>query len=124
MPIFPAHQRLLRFVVEQHHYQFGLATTPLVFTRILAPLLAKLRAQGETIMAYLDDLLLVDQLIPSLNQAVCSTVKYLESLGWVLNWEKSALQPVKRLEYLVLVIDADQQFFFLPQAKVISLRSR
>lgn len=57
VPIFSAHQNLLRFVVEEHHYQFvalsfGVATALRVFTKVLAPLLARLRAQGVMIMAY------------------------------------------------------------------------
>lgn len=66
----------------------GLATAPPVCTKVLAPPLAILGAQGIKIMAYLDDLLLVDQSIASLNQTVCNTVEYLESLGWILekNW--------------------------------------
>ena len=74
---------------------FGLATTPRVFTKVLTPLLANLRAQGIPVMAYLDDLLLVEQSVTQLNHSVLSTVKYLEQLGWVLNLQKSSLQPLR-----------------------------
>ena len=86
---------------------FGLATAPRVFTKVLAPLLANLRSHSISIVAYLVDLLLVDRSITDLNQAIRRTVRYLESMGWILNLDKSALVPVKRLEYLGLLIDTD-----------------
>ena len=100
---------------------FGLATAPRVFTKVLAPLLANLRSHGISIVAYLDDLLLVDHSVVDLNLAVHRVVRYLESMGWILNLEKSGLFPVKRLEYLGLLIDTDQRKISLPQMKVDSL---
>lgn len=89
-----------------------------MFTKILAPVLARLRIQGISVAAYLDNLLLIDHLVTWLDCSVSSMVKYLEHLGWILNLEKSALGPVRRLEYLGLVIDIVQEKVFLPQTKV------
>lgn len=127
VPIFLDHQKLLRFAVNQRHFQFvalpfGLATAPRVFTKVLAPLLAYLRSQGISIVAYLDDLLVVDRSVADLNSAVHRTVKFLESMGWVLNLDKSALMPVQRLEYLGLLIDTKLKRVFLPQRKFEALR--
>lgn len=127
VPIFPGHYRYLRFALNYRHYQFvalpfGLATAPRVFTKILAPVLAILREQGILIMAYLDDLLVVDHSAAGLNRAVLLAVNCLESLGWVLNRDKSALQPTRRLEYLGLILDTRQQRIFLPQSRVDSIR--
>lgn len=77
VPIFPAHQRFLRFAA----LSFSLATAPRVFTKILALPLAKLRARGITVTAYLDNLLLVELSIARLDRSVLSTVEYLQYLG-------------------------------------------
>ena len=65
VPIFPGHFKFLRFALGHRHFQFvalpfGLATAPRVFTKILAPVLANLRSQGILVMAYLDDLIVID----------------------------------------------------------------
>ncbi|XP_077319413.1 uncharacterized protein LOC143941240 [Lithobates pipiens] len=85
IPIFPAHQKCLHFEIENHNFQFvalpcGLATAPRVFSKILAPPLARLRAHGITVQAYLDDLLLIDHSVSGLNQSLITAVTYLEIL--------------------------------------------
>ena len=127
VPIFQPHQRFLRFTVARRHFQFvalpfGLATAPRVFTKVLAPILANLRIQGIIVLAYLDDLLIIDHSSPGLERAVALTVRYLERFGWVLNREKSAFQPTKRLEYLGMSLDTEQQRVFLPRIKVEAIK--
>lgn len=59
--------------------------------------MAVLRSQGISVAGYLDDLLLIDQTVPDLRQNVARAVTFLESLSWVLDWSKSALQSVQHL---------------------------
>ena len=64
VPITAAHRRYLQFQWQGVTYQynalpFGLATAPRVFTKLLKPVLAHLRAKGLRIVAYLDDILLI-----------------------------------------------------------------
>lgn len=53
VPLVQPHQKLMRFVIEERHFQFvalpfGLATTepPRVFTKVLGPVLGLLRSRG------------------------------------------------------------------------------
>ncbi|KAM4038352.1 uncharacterized protein ACNLHF_016660 [Anomaloglossus baeobatrachus] len=51
IPIFPAHQRFLRFVVQEQHFQFtalpfGLSTAPRVFTKVMATVMASFLQSG------------------------------------------------------------------------------
>ncbi|CAJ0935182.1 unnamed protein product [Ranitomeya imitator] len=62
-PIFPSHQRFLRFAVQEQHFQFvalpfGLATTPRVFTKVMAAAVAILHTRGMVVLPYLDDILI------------------------------------------------------------------
>ncbi|CAJ0968421.1 unnamed protein product [Ranitomeya imitator] len=63
IPIAPAHQRFLRFAIDQDHYQFmalpfGLATAPRVFTKVVAATMDVLHSRGIVVVPYLDDLLI------------------------------------------------------------------
>lgn len=98
--------------------------TPRVFTKVLAPVLGLLRTLGVLVLGYLDDLLLRDQSVLSLRQNVAFVVHTLEHLGWLLNYEKSALEPVQSLEYLGVVLDIVQAKVFLPPVKSCPLRDQ
>lgn len=63
IPIFPPDQKFLRFVVEEHPFQFvgipfGLSTALRMFTGVLALVLGLLLSQGKPVIGYLDNLLL------------------------------------------------------------------
>ncbi|CAJ0924353.1 unnamed protein product [Ranitomeya imitator] len=63
IPIFPSHQRFLRFAVQEQHFQFialpfGLTTTPRVFTKVMAAAVAILHTRGVVVLPYLDDILI------------------------------------------------------------------
>ena len=102
IPIFPTHRRFLCFCVGTHHYQFkalpfGLSTAPRLFTKILVNLVVQLRHQGIHIHPCLDDLLLR---APSLSLAQThtqTTVKCLQNHGFLINHQKSHLQPSQKL---------------------------
>lgn len=128
VPIARSHQRFLRFAVGSTHFQFvalpfGLATAPRVFTKVLAPLIALLRARGIALIPYLDDLLVK---APSRADCLTSLTISLDTLrrfGWLINRGKSSLVPSMRLEFLGMVLDTRAARIFLPPDKVCSLRS-
>lgn len=94
VPIFPPHQRFLRFAVVDWHFQsvalpFSLPTAPLVFTKVLAPMLGFLLVQGMFILRYLNNLLIKEQSVHNLESNVfCITLHTLENFSWVLNLQK------------------------------------
>ena len=62
--IHPEDRRYVRFIWEGVHYQFravcfGLASAPRMFTKIMRPIMALLRAAGIRSVVYLDDIFLM-----------------------------------------------------------------
>ena len=64
IPIHSSSRPALRFSVQNHLYQltclpFGLSCAPWVFTKTLKPALTLLRELGVTLVAYIDDILVM-----------------------------------------------------------------
>lgn len=64
VPICPEHQKYLHFTWGKKVFQFlvlpfGLASAPLVFTKLLRPVMVHLRHQGVRALIYLDDIFLL-----------------------------------------------------------------
>ncbi|CAG7710779.1 unnamed protein product, partial [Allacma fusca] len=60
VPIHQNSRKYLRFIFDDPRYEytalpFGLSSAPRVFTKIVKPILAVLRAQGHELIAFLDD---------------------------------------------------------------------
>jgi hypothetical protein len=79
---------------------FVLSLSPLVFTKVLRPLLRWARRKGIRISAYLDDLLIVAKgYRTSLNQKRL-VVRKLSELGFLVKIAKSSLEPSQNILYL------------------------
>ena len=50
-------------------------------------------------------------------------VGLLEKLGYLINREKSVLEPTQRLEYLGFLIDTVEMKFFLPEMKILKVQN-
>lgn len=128
IPIAKSHQRFLRFAVGSEHFQFvalpfGLASAPRVFTKVLAPIMALLRARGIVIIPYLDDLLVKASSRADCLLSLRISLDTLSRFGWVANRQKSFLVPSLRLEFLGMILDTEAAKVFLPQDKIRSLHS-
>lgn len=107
---------------EVLHFQFwalpfGLSFSPRFFTKVLAEALAPLRIRAITVIPYLDDLLFVAhsvQLAKDLREAQ----DFLQSLGWLINWDKSQLTPTQEIQYLGYRISSVEMKIFLPMEKI------
>ena len=91
--------------MEGQSYQFkclafGLKTTPRVFKKIIATLMAHFHSCQIQIYAYLDDWLIKSTEKRSLVESVRTVVQTSVKLGVILNWKKSSLNPSQKLEYL------------------------
>ena len=98
IPIAPEHRQFFRFVWRGEHYQFkampfGLATAPLIWTKLMKPVLAYLRARGVWVTAYIDDLLILAASPELARQHTALVIETLERLGLTVNYEKSELNP-------------------------------
>ena len=86
-----------------------------MFTKVVKPVIAYLHTQGICIVAYLDDLLLMSQSQVFLREHTALAIFLLQVLGFVINWEKSELNPVQKIIYLGFVIDSLRMTISLPE---------
>lgn len=92
------HRKYLRFNFHGTLYEFtclpnGLASAPRMFTKLMKPVYATLRAKGVCLVGYIDDILIVADTAAELNTHVDETIQLLKSLGFVLNDSKSCTKP-------------------------------
>ena len=129
VPILRAHQKFLRFVWRKKIFQFsclpfGLSSAPRLFTKVLKAVVAFFRERGIRLVIYLDDILIWNGKEEKLKTDVVFVTKVLQSLGFLINWEKTVSTPSQSLEYLGVVIDSNKLFFHLPQDKISKIKSR
>lgn len=122
VPVHPTDRKYLRFwfknLFEFNCLPFGLCTAPLVFTKLLKPLLARLRSQGHTLVAYLDDIICIGPDSNSCKITVNTVLNYLNNLGFVVNFEKSNLNPKQTCKFLGVEINSTTMSLQLPSEKI------
>ncbi|XP_077143343.1 uncharacterized protein LOC143806556 [Ranitomeya variabilis] len=126
LPIHQLHQQFLRVAVvidgQVCHLQyrampFGLSMAPRVFTKLLSEVMSFLRVRDTLVIPYLDDLLIVGRDSLQCEKRLGEVVFSLQKLGWIINWEKSRLQPVTCQKFLGLLLDSVDQICRLPDEK-------
>ncbi|KAM9943645.1 hypothetical protein ACTFIT_001934 [Dictyostelium discoideum] len=118
----PQYRDLFRFVWKGSHYRwktmpFGLSTAPRIFTVLLRPVLRMLRDINVSIIAYLDDLLIVGSTKEECLSNLKKTMDLLVKLGFKLNLEKSVLEPTQSITFLGLQIDSVSMKLLVPEEK-------
>ncbi|KAN0025830.1 hypothetical protein ACTFIU_000093 [Dictyostelium citrinum] len=118
----PHYRDLFLFVWKGVHYRwktmpFGLSTTPRIFTKLLRPVLRMLRELNVSVIAYLDDLLIVGSTKEECLSNLDKTMKLLVKLGFKLNLEKSVLEPTQSITFLWLQIDSVSMKLLVPKEK-------
>ena len=120
-------QKFLGFQWKDKTYQFrslpfGLASASRVFTKLLRPVAAALRARGLRMIIYLDDILLLASSREEMDCHLVLLLHTLTTLGFVINTAKSILKPTQRLEFLGFVADSADMSLALPKDKVRKIR--
>lgn len=123
IPIHSDHKKYLRFQFDGKLFQFnvlpfGLNTAPFVFTKIMKPVISLLRSCGFLSTIYLDDILLISNTYESCASEVSYTISLLQSLGFIINKEKSTLNPKTNCKFLGFIIDTDKLHVSLPDEKI------
>ena len=72
----------------------------LIFTKTLKIPIAILRGIQIRIIIYLDDILLMSQTINGLERTRDTSIFLLQSLGFIINLQKSVLMPLQKIEFL------------------------
>ncbi|XP_011865448.1 PREDICTED: uncharacterized protein LOC105560706 [Vollenhovia emeryi] len=111
IPVKESDRRFLRFRFEKKLYQFnclpfGLCTSPYIFTKIMKPVIKRLRSEGVTCSIYLDDILIIEKSIEKCSKNIEKTINLLKQLGFIINYKKSSLTPSQRCKYLGFIINS------------------
>ena len=121
--IFQEHRRYLLCFWRETMYKFtclpfGLCSAPRIFTKLMKPVIAFLQGQGIQTIIYLDDILIMNQSLAALQSQVYQTVSLLESLGFIINREKSQLVPSQQIRFLGFHVGSVNMKLFLPEDKI------
>ena len=87
------------------------------FTKILKPILEKLRGQGHQSVAYLDDWYLQGKSSKICALNISDTCVLLQKAGFHINIQKSKLIPSRKIEFLWLELDSAEMTITLPLNK-------
>lgn len=122
IPVHQSSRKLLRFHFMNKLYQFkclvfGLCTSPHVFTKVLKPVMKTLRARGFSSVIYLDDIMCIEQNFNKCQINISETIKFLKSLGFLINKKKCNLVPSNRCKFLGFIIDSIQYTVELTEEK-------
>ena len=105
IPIHPSSRKYLRFCYKAQVFQFtslpfGLATAPQVFTMIVKEVKLMALSRGLRIHQYLDDWLIRSQSQEEAQVNTQAVVELTQSLGWIINQEKSELKPTQVFSFV------------------------
>jgi hypothetical protein len=95
---------------------FGLAISPLCFTKFLRPMVQFLREMGLRVVSYVDDFIFFMK-NPDLAQ-VQKIVDTFEAFGLKINTQKSFLNPSQKLEFLGMILDSKRMLIRAPKSKI------
>ena len=101
VPIFPPHRKYLQFMWRDQKYEFTCLPFgySLVFTQIFKPIVARLRLHGLKIVIFPDEILLASTSYQECLNQLALLRKLFENLGFLVNDDKSQLQPVTIINY-------------------------
>ena len=128
VPIYSAHQKFLKFYWHKP-YMFmvmpnGYSDAMRVFTKLLKPPFAHLRAEGYLSVVYVDDSLLVGENYNECRANILRTVSLLQSLGFTVHPDKSVLIPQQRIEFLGFILDSTNMRITLTERKKQKIKQK
>lgn len=105
VPIWKNHKTYLRFLWKETLYKFiclpfSLSCDPQVFKKLTKPVIGLLRQLGIRLIVYLNDILFMAQSKDLALQHASITFDPLESLSFVINYQKSVLVPAPTMEFV------------------------
>ena len=128
-PIHRSFRKFLKFTWHGRTYEytalpFGLSAAPRVFTKLLKPILGSLREKGIRLIAYLDDFLLIGKTKNQAEESFQKTKTLMESLGFVINEDKSQSEATQKIEFLGFLIDSMDMMFRLTATRVKQIKEK
>ena len=102
---------------------FGLEPTPRIFKKLLKIPMPVLRRINIRIVIYLDDILIMGQTMDESLMSRDTAIFLLQHLGFVLNLEKSILNPLQEIEFLGVTMNSLKMYLSLPP-EVLKIQSQ
>ena len=136
IPIHPNSRKYLRFCHRSQMFQFtslpfGLATAPQVFTMIVKEVKLMALSRGLRLHQYLDDGLIRSQSQEEAQVNTQAVVDLTQSLGWIINREKSELNPTQVFSFVgyeyhldSALVKPTQERFLKLQDLILRLKSK
>ncbi len=129
VPIKKSDQKLLKFLFDDVLYKYcalpnGYTKGPRRFTKLLKPILAILRKEGITLIAHLDDIIVVGWTYSDCQTSVLKVLEMLQHFGFVINAKKSILIPSTEMVFLGFVTNSISMQVTLPEEKKLALKLR
>ena len=105
IPVHVTSRKYLRFHFQNQSYQFralpfGLSTAPMEFTCVVKEVKLMAQSRGIRIHQYLDDWLIRAPTKESCHQGTQSLLALCQELGWIVNLQKSELEPKQTFEFV------------------------
>ena len=130
VPVHVDSQKFLGFEFQGQFYvwcvlPFGLSCSPYFFNKVIRPVVCFVRSQGIKLCVFVDDGLVSAKpgCIVDHRDFVLDT--FIE-LGFLINYEKSYLEPSSRREYIGFIIDSrgpdNRPWLYIPKNKVGKLK--
>ena len=113
IPVHVKSRKYLRFHFQNQSYQFralpfGLSTAPMEFTWVVKEVKLMAQSRGIRIHQYLDDWLIRAPTKESCHQGTQSLLALCQKLGWIVNLQKSELEPKQIFEFVGYKYDLSQ----------------
>ena len=129
VPLAKSDRKFVRFIWRGQIWEYtclamGLSSSPRIFTKLLKPVFSKLRSQGFLSVMYIDDCYIQGYSYEECLENINATVNLLESLGFVINKEKSVMKPSRSVTFLGFIIDSETMVIKLPKSKIDNLRMK
>ena len=121
-------RKYLKFYWNDRFYQYtvlpnGLSCAPRVFTKLLAPVFAKIRESGGEAFYYIDDSFIMGSTSSACQETVRSLTVLLDSLGLVVHPDKSVLEPKQKLKFLGFWLDSTTMQVSVSDSKIEKLET-
>lgn len=87
----------------------------------MKPVLRYLRSKGLPSVLYIDDFFIPGEDDEDCLFNVNYTIKFLEWLGFLINYKKSQLVPSKICRFLGLLINSQELRIYLPEEKIVGI---
>lgn len=121
VPIAKVDRKYLRFeygkTYEFNAMPYGLSVAPWVFTKLMREVINYLRSMGYRSVIYLDDILCIGDTYKECLENVENTLKLLKCLGFIVNNEKSKLEPQQSCKFLGFIFNTVDMSLNLPDDK-------